>query len=477
MLEVRNVAKSFGPLRALDDVSARFQAGEIHAVLGENGAGKSTLMHVMAGFTNPDSGTVLLEGKPIPLGSPFECKRLGIGMVHQHFTLVPNFTVAENLALAGLDSLKGRMELMAESAKGATIAKRLGWDLDLDSRVSDLTVGTQQRIEIVKALSCDAKVLIFDEPTAVLTPDEVSDLFRVLRNLKQEGKSVVLIAHKLSEVMAVADRVTVLRRGRWVASAPIGDASEAQLAEWMVGDLPIASVKTAANLRKGKVSVRELSVLGDRGEVAVRSVSFEVRQGEIVGFGGVDGNGQVELAEALAGLRKGKGVQLEGAWTNPEPAYIPQDRQSDGLALGMSVEDNLLIGGLANSSLSSGPFLKIEQVHKWASGLIDAFSIKVEDAADAASALSGGNQQKVIVSRTLDRHPEFLVVVNPTRGLDIRATDYVHEKILEARDAGAAVALFSTDLDELSVLADRTYFMSRGELTEGMDAGLVVGAT
>ncbi|MBC8064810.1 MAG: ABC transporter ATP-binding protein [Chlorobia bacterium] len=477
MLEVRNVAKSFGPLRALDDVSAVFQAGEIHAVLGENGAGKSTLMHVMAGFLKPDSGAVLLRGLPIPLGSPFECRRLGIGMVHQHFTLVPNFTVAENLALAQMDSLNGPMNPSVESAKAASIAEKLGWEFDLGSRVSDLSVGSQQRIEIVKALAGEAKVLIFDEPTAVLTPDEVLDLFRVLKSLKEAGKAVVLIAHKLSEVMAIADRVTVLRRGRWVASAPIGDVSVAQLAEWMVGELPEASVKTPANPGNGRVVAQNLRVLGDRGEVAVKGASFEIRQGEIVGFGGVDGNGQVQLAEALAGLREGKVIQFEGIWANPEPAYIPQDRQTHGLALGMSVEENLLIGGLANSELSTGPFIKVKEVQRWATNLIHTFAIKVENASDIASSLSGGNQQKIIVSRTLDRRPEFLVVVNPTRGLDIRATEYVHEKILQAREGGTAVALFSTDLDELSLLSDRTYFMSRGQLMESMNAGLGASGT
>ena len=475
MLEVRNVSKSFGALKALDDVSATFQPGEIHAVLGENGAGKSTLMHVMSGFLSPDSGAILLDGSPLQLGSPVECRRLGIGMVHQHFTLVPNFTVAENLTLSNLESLKGSMNPISDSAGAIELAAQLGWELEPEQRVGELPVGTQQRIEIVKVLAGSAEILIFDEPTAVLTPDEVQDLFRVLRKLRDEKKTVILIAHKLSEVMAIADRVTVLRRGKQVASAPIGEVDSQQLAEWMVGSLPAAAVRSSAVLREGSVKVIDLAVLGDRGEIAVKDASFEIRRGEIVGFGGVDGNGQVELAEALAGLRLGGGIEFLGTWENRVPAYIPQDRQTDGLALEMTVEENLLIGGLDRVDLVYGPFLRGKAVRGWSRHLIDAFSIKVNDANDLAASLSGGNQQKIIVSRTLDRLPEFLVVVNPTRGLDIRATDYVHTKLLEARDAGAAIALFSTDLDELNLMADRTYFMSRGELKEGLDALNVVG--
>lgn len=476
MLEVRNVSKSFGPLRALEDISIQFNPGEIHAVLGENGAGKSTLMHVMAGFLTPDRGSVSLDGVLMPLGRPFDCKRLGIGMVHQHFTLVPNFTVGENLALASLPSLQGSLNVNQDTSGLLAKAEELGWELRESEFVRDLPVGVRQRIEIVKAMHGDPRVLIFDEPTAVLTGEETLDLFRVLRSLRDSGKIVVLIAHKLSEVLAIADRITVLRKGKFIATALRDDVDQKQLAEWMVGDLPQTILKTPKSARDGRVEVRNLTVSGDRGELAVRGVSCDIPKGEIVGFGGVDGNGQVEMAEALAGIRPNPNVQFEGNWADLHPGYIPQDRQADGLALGLSIFDNLLIGGIDRTDLSTGPFTLPAKAKAWSRTLIERFSIKAERPTDPVSSLSGGNQQKVVVSRTLDRNPEFLVVVNPTRGLDIKAADYVQNQILEARNKGAAVALFSTDLDELNLLADRVYFMSKGRLAEGATAENVVGA-
>jgi len=476
MLEVRNVSKSFGPLRALEDISIQFNPGEIHAVLGENGAGKSTLMHVMAGFLTPDEGSISLDDVQLPLGRPFDCKRLGIGMVHQHFTLVPNFTVGENLALASLPSLQGTLDARGNTSGLLEKAKELGWELKDAEFVRDLPVGARQRIEIVKAMYGDPRVVIFDEPTAVLTGDETNDLFRVLRNLRDLGKIVVLIAHKLSEVLAVADRITVLRKGKFVATALRTEVDQRKLAEWMVGELPKPILKTAKSERGGTVTVRNLTVTGDRGELAVRGVSCDIPKGEIVGFGGVDGNGQVEMAEALAGIGPGRGVEFEGHWTDVRPGYVPQDRQADGLALGLSILDNLLIGGIDRADLSNGPFMSPTKAKAWSKNLIERFSIKAERPTEPVSSLSGGNQQKVVVSRTLDRNPEFLVVVNPTRGLDIKAADYVQTQILEARNRGTAIALFSTDLDELNLLADRVYFMSRGELAEGATAENVVGA-
>jgi ABC-type uncharacterized transport system ATPase subunit len=479
-LRVENVSKRFGTLVALDDVSVNFQSGEIHAVLGENGAGKSTLMNALSGFVKPDRGKILLNGEPIPLGLAFACKRIGIEMIHQHFTLVPAFTVQENLALARLGRLASTADAKKLSKPAIDASEALGWPLVPQVRTGQLPVGIQQRVEILKAISGHADVLIFDEPTAVLSPDEVNDLFRVLRRLKEEGKCVILIAHKLSEVLGIADRVTVLRRGMVVASALRADVDAPTLANWMVGEMPPRTVRGTAYQMEGGLQAERLTILGDRREIAVREASFEVRRGEILGFGGVDGNGQVELAECLAQVRPAlsgsqKWSGKEASNKLPRIGYVPQDRQVDGLALRMTLQDNMLVSGMDRHELWIGPFVKLKAVARWANSLIKRYSIKAASANDLAGSLSGGNQQKVVVSRTLDNAPSLLVVVNPGRGLDIKATEYVYDMILAARDNGAAVALFSTDLDELYKLSDRVLFMVGGELVEDSGAASMVG--
>jgi general nucleoside transport system ATP-binding protein len=473
MLTVTSVSKSYGPVTALSDVSATFAPGEIHAVLGENGAGKSTLMGILAGFVVPDRGSVTLDGKEIPYGRPFECKRLGIEMIHQHFTLVPQFTVAENLALARIQGGPRPLSVSASAASGQQLADRLGWSIEPTTKTRALSVGAQQRLEILKALSGDAGVVIFDEPTAVLSPGEVEDLFRVLRELKVLGKTVILIAHKLSEVMAIADRVTVLRRGRWIASRPIDEVTPQQLAEWMVGEMPAPLAAGTQSSGDPKITLSDVVVLGDRREQAVRGVSLTIAKGEILGIGGVDGNGQVELAEALAAIRPIASGSIDRG--DASVGYIPQDRQQDGLAMGMSISDNLLIAGHRKPGLARGPFLVGKGISVWVSSLIERFGIKVGRPADPVASLSGGNQQKVVVSRTLDTTPGLLVAVNPTRGLDIKATEFVHSVLLQARDAGAAIALLTTDLDELAALSTRRVFLSRGQIVEEQDAAALLG--
>ncbi len=475
---VNGLSKAFGSVKALADVSATFLPGEIHAVLGENGAGKSTMMNLLSGFMSPDSGQIRLNDTEIPYGRPDRCKKAGVAMVHQHFTLVPEFTVAENLVLAELDTFRGMVNVHQRANRPLQLAAGLGWTLDPRVKVRNLPVGTQQRIEIVKALDSEAQVLIFDEPTATLSAEEVEDLFRVLRELKAEGKIIILIAHKLSEVMAIADRVTVLRKGVFIATAPISDVTPAQLAEWMVGELPAALTKESKTETKPGLDVTDLIVRGDRGEQAIRSIALSVGQGSILGVGGVDGNGQVELAEALARVRPIRGgiVYWNGQDGWPKRiAYIPQDRRRDGIAAGMPIWENMLMTGHRRRALRSGPFLKSKAIRQWSEGLVKRFQIKAESAEDLAGSLSGGNQQKVVVSRTLDETPELLIAVNPTRGLDIQATDYVHRTILDAAKAGAAVVLISTDLDELAALADRTVFLSRGQIVEGQGAEALVG--
>lgn len=473
ILRLREVSKAYGPTVALDRVSIDFAPSEVHAVLGENGAGKSTLMNIIAGFVAPDSGEGTLRDLPLPFGRPFEARRRGIAMVHQHFALVPAFSAAENLSLANLRSPWQTHRPERDAGSSLTLAEQLGWKVDPDRLTEDLPVGVQQRIEILKALSSDAEVVIFDEPTAVLTPDEVEDLFRVIRELKDRGRTIILIAHKLSEVMAIADRVTVLRRGAFVATAPIADVDADQLATWMVGEVPGTRSPVSGSFKPG-LSVTDLHVRGGRGEHAVRGVSFAIGKGEILGIGGVDGNGQVELAEALAQVRASAAGSIYLAGCDLEEAniaYIPQDRQSDGLALSMSIRDNLLITGHRRRELTRGPFLRRGAIVRWTHDLVDRFQIKVGSVRDPVSSLSGGNQQKVVVARTLDQIPDLLVAVNPTRGLDVRATDYVHSQIVGAAEAGAVVALFSTDLDELAALAHRTVFLSRGQLTDHLVGG------
>lgn len=465
-LRVEGVTKTFGPVVALDSISLEFHPGEVHAVLGENGAGKSTLINVLGGFLTPDRGLVSLGGSALPLGNAAAMRTQGLAMVHQHFMLVPNFSVGENLALDALPGLRGSLSQAELVAPAVARATELGWVVDLGSRTGDLPVGAQQRIEILKALAGPSQIVIFDEPTAVLVPDEVQELLALLGRLASEGRIVILIAHKLSEVLAVADRVTVLRGGKFVGTAIRKEVDAAKLVEWMVGDLPTAQSPLPETLGETVVSVRDLRVNGDRGEPAVRGVSFEIRAGEILGIGGVDGNGQSELAEALVGIRPGS----SGTKTTPTSiAFIPPDRQRAGLALPLSIEDNLWSGPIQRSS---DTFIKRRQLRAWAETVVHDYEIKLGDLGDPMRSLSGGNQQKVVVGRELAETPGLLVVVNPTRGLDVRATEFVHGRIRSAAAQGAAVLLISTDSDELAAIAHRVLYLSRGAITDSL-----VGAT
>ena len=489
-LTVQGISKQFGQVLALSNVSAVFKSGEVHAVLGENGAGKSTLVSILAGFVAPDTGTASLHrdetSSPLPLGRPTQLRAMGIEMVHQHFMLVPNFTVAENICLSQLDSLVRPLntEKLLQSARST--AEQLGWQIDFNARTRDLPVGVQQRIEILKALNPPSNspkltpnILILDEPTAVLSPTEVQDLFRVIRKLRSDGSMIILIAHKLSEIQQVADHVTVLRKGELIASVPFKETSLQQLAMWMVGEVPPKSQKSERSIgSSGFLTVSNISVAGDRGEIAIRDVTFEIAQGEILGIGGVDGNGQVELAETVAGIRELISGEVRTHSGGPlRVAYIPQDRRADGLALEMSISDNLLIAGYESDLLNRGPLLSPSRIASWSDSLIAEYEIKVGSRSDPVSSLSGGNQQKVVVSRSLQSDPEILVVVNPTRGLDFRATEFVHQQIKRSRDKGAAVLLVSTDTDELAALSDRTFFLSRGQLTRSGVEALVGGTS
>ena len=505
-LSMRGITKRYDSNVALNAVDFEARSDEIHALLGENGAGKSTLMQILAGLVKADSAEISLNGSPVLIDSPGAARTLGIAMVHQHFTLVPAFTIAENLALNLPDnrSLLQRLKQGFAYSTGASaeraleMAKSLGWELSPNSRVSDLPVGTQQRVEIVKALAADANLLIFDEPTAVLAPNEVEELFTVLRRLRDQGKTVVLIAHKLAEIMAVADRVTVLRRGVTAATTKVSDTTLEQLAFWMVGASvaqesevssvspkisPLPSSKAlneekSANLSAPRSGEKEafvasdLTVLGDRGETALRGLSLNVKSGEILGIGGVDGNGQTELAEVLVGLRKQASGKL--SWkgelfspgASPTTGYVPQDRRRSGLALSMSVQDNLLFEAVKSRDFKRGAFLNKKALERLSNDLIEEFDIRTSNSGSPVSSLSGGNQQKIVVARSFYSNPEWIVVVNPTRGLDISATRFVHSQLRKAKARGASIVLISTDLDEIAALADRTAILSGGSLTE-----------
>ena len=478
---LRGIRKQYGPTTALDGVDFDARAGEIHALLGENGAGKSTLMQILAGLTQPTAGDIEIEGVRCLLSSPREARRLGIAMVHQHFTLVPAFTVAENLALdTPTRGRQGPRLYRAQKAAAAALdyARSLGWELPADTRVADLSVGAQQRVEIVKALATDARTLIFDEPTAVLSRSEIEELFTVLRRLRDSGRTVILIAHKLAEILAVADRVTVLRRGLRVASVSVNETDAAQLAAWMIGSTMTATAglsdpKTSFTCSRPSPALRGVGirVRGDRGEQVLHDISLAVARGEIFGVGGVDGNGQTELAEVLTGLRPfdAEATTWEGLpfqpGTSPRIGYIPQDRRRFGLAVTMSVADNLLFDAVREPEFTVGPFLRSRALGTLAQTLIRDFDIRTSGPELPASALSGGNQQKIVVARALRAQPDLIVAMNPTRGLDIGATRFVHARLREARDRGAAVVLISTDLDELAALSDRTAILSNGRLT------------
>ena len=481
-VELRGITKTFGSLVATDSVSLTVEPGEVHGLLGENGAGKSTLMNVLFGMLTPDSGEISLGSEPARIKSPGDAVRLGIGMVHQHFMLVPVFTVAENVVLGFeptrlgqvLDRRKAREQIREVSA-------RFDLEVDPDSTVEDLPVGIQQRVEILKALNRDAQLLILDEPTAVLTPQETESLFAIMRSLTKTGRSVLFITHKLKEVLEIADRITIMRRGQVVATTTPSETTESELAEMMVGrSVNLVVDKAPAAPRNAVLEVRDLRVVDDRDIVTVDGVSLDVRGGEILAIAGVQGNGQTELVEAITGLRKCAGgtILLEGAdVTAASPrkmlrrglAHVPEDRQHDGLVLPMSIADNLVLDQHSNRAFSSFGTRRLGAVRENASKLIEDFDIRAESGQVHARTLSGGNQQKVVVARELSRPIRLLVAAQPTRGLDVGSIEYVHRRIVAARDEGVAVLVVSSELDEVMALGDRIAVMYRGRIVGIVD--------
>ena len=488
LVQMRGIMKTFPGIVANDGAALELRAGEIHALLGENGAGKTTLMNILSGLYRPDAGEIRLKGQAVEIRSPGQAIAVGIGMVHQRFKLVPGFTVTENITL-GMN--EPRFVLHPSTLEETIGAYSRGQGLPVDPRafVWQLSVGEQQRVEIVKALWRGAEILIMDEPTAVLTPREVKDLFGVMRRMAAAGKAIVFITHKLSEVMEIADRITVMRHGRQTATVEKAGTSPAELAWLMMGREHAAPVCAAKTGEPGAVvlDARDLVAEGDRGERALRRLSIEIRGGEILGIAGVAGNGQRELAEAIAGLRKisAGSIRVNSVEVANRPpahaiaagvSYIPEDRMGTGLAVTLSVAENLIMKAYRGTELSVGPFLRRSKVLNWSRRLVNAFQIKAPSLDTPVASLSGGNAQRVLLARETAARPVLIVAAHPTRGLDVAATDHVHAILREQRQAGAAILLISGDLDEIMALSDRIAVLYEGEVLGVFDcAGADIG--
>jgi len=476
VLEAKGITKRFPGVLANDNINFDLRKGEIHALLGENGAGKSTLMNILYGLHKPDQGQIFINGKSAEIHSPNDSIALGIGMVHQHFMLIPVFTVAENVMLGDETTRRGALDRKTVAAKVDKISSQYGLDVDPDALVGPLPVGIQQRVEIVKTLYRDADIVILDEPTAVLTPQEAEDLFRIMRDLTARGVSIIFITHKLKEVMAVADRITVMRAGRVINTVNPADTNEAQLANMMVGRQVILTVQKKDHEAGAEVlRVEGLTVRDQRNFETVHNVSFAVRGGEILGIAGVQGNGQTELSEALAGLRSPTGgkVIFDGRDLTGKPpriiteaglAHIPEDRQRHGLVLSYTIADNLALCDYYEPPFSRRGILQPRALDENAQKLIKAYDVRTPSAFVNAGKLSGGNQQKVIVARELSRNVKLVIANQPTRGLDVGSIEYIHGEIVKMRDRGVAVLLISAELDEIMALSDRIAVMYRGQI-------------
>ena len=483
-LELRGITKRFGALVANDHIDLTVEPGEIHALLGENGAGKSTLMNVLYGLYQAEEGQILLDDEVQHFAGPGDAMAAGIGMVHQHFMLIPVFTVAENVML-GHESTQfgGRLDLEAARATVREISQRFGFDIDPDARIEDLPVGVQQRVEIIKALSRNANVLVFDEPTAVLTPQETDELMEIMRQLKNEGTSIVFITHKLREVREVADRITVIRLGKVVGEAE-PTATNAELASLMVGRAVDLTVdKAPAQTGGDALVVNGLTVTDAVGQILVNDVSFTIQKGEILAIAGVQGNGQTELTEAIMGLQahvRGSvqldGTELIGRGTrgvlDAGVGFVPEDRTEDGLVGTFTIAENLMLDRSTGAPFVKRGTLQLAHLAEFATQRVEEFDVRTQGITSPAGSLSGGNQQKVVLARELSRELSLLIAAQPTRGLDVGSIEFVHKRIVATRDDGVPVIVVSTELDEVTALADRIAVMYRGRII-----GIVPGDT
>ena len=477
IIEMNGIRKEFPGIVANDNVTIGLKKGEVLALLGENGAGKSTLMSILFGLYSPDRGTISVKGKKVHITNPTQANELGIGMVHQHFKLVHNFTITENIVL-GLEPRKGLgMDLALASARIKELSEYYGLNVDPEAKIEDVSVGMQQRVEILKMLYRDAEVLIFDEPTAVLTPQEIQDLMQIMKNMIAEGKSIILITHKLKEIKAIADRCTVIRRGKVIGTVDVESTSTEEMAKMMVGR-EVSFTVDKEDIERGAIvlEIQNLNVMNKRGVMGVINLSLDVHGGEILGLAGVDGNGQTELVEALTGLthvESGK-ILLDGKDITDSTirhrilsgmAHIPEDRQKRGLVLDYSVEDNFILEIYGEDRFNRFGFLRRDEIRKNSENIIDAFDVRAGRGSETpVRSLSGGNQQKAIVGREISHNPNLLIAVQPTRGLDVGSIEYIHKRLVEQRDSGKAVLLVSLELDEILDLSDRIAVISHGEL-------------
>ena len=479
VVEMLNIRKEFPGIVANDNITLQLRKGEIHALLGENGAGKSTLMGILFGMNQPDKGVIKVRGKEVKITNPNVANDLGIGMVHQHFKLVENFTVTQNIVLGcepkilfGLG-----MDLNKAAKRIEELSKQYGLNVDPNAKIENISVGMQQRVEILKALYRGAEILILDEPTAVLTPQEIQELIQIIRNLTKEGKSVIIITHKLKEIKAAADHCTIIRRGKYIDTVKVSDTTEDELAAMMVGrEVNFKVDKKEARPGDVVLDIKNLSVKNNKKVLGLKDFSIDVRAGEIVGIAGVEGNGQSELIEAITGLRKSesgtinfknKDITRESIRNriNSGIAHIPEDRHKRGLVLDYTIEENMVLEVYDKKPFSSKGLLNKKEIKKYAEKIIDEFDVRSGEGAESiARSLSGGNQQKAIIGREIELNPELLIAAQPTRGLDVGSIEYIHKRLVEQRDSGKAVLLVSLELDEILNVSDRIAIINNGEL-------------